>query len=916
MDFELVLLWILSFAFRMGVGLSKVTINVGLITTSSEEIDYIDTNILSQNLDETFNVSLHRIILQEKELLASTNIYCNFTSQDHGLIAVVGLQRNDLAGTIKSLSNYLGIPYINTEWTAREKERLDTSFSVYPEASLLSQAFGVIIQSLNWDSFAVLYENEESIIKMQDVLKIQQHNVEATKNLLILKKIDDNNDNRHILKEVRATGFSHIVLDCGTDKILEILQQAKEVKLLDDVNTHIFITSLDAHILDYSSLETRSNITTIRLFDPNSALATENIKKAYPDVTPEKVTIKMALMYDAMLLLAESLNSIISDFHDETTFNPLYCNASEKYQSKEAIISAMQEVSISGITGEINLRNGHRNYFELNVIEINKRDKPIGLWNSNDPGKVVRTRNATERETELLQRLSQHNFIVTSRIGAPYLYKNDDPDLIGNARYYGYSMDLIGEIAKLLNISFKFQITQDNAYPNLQKDLIERRADLAICDFTVTPQRQEVIDFSLPFMTLGIGIVHKTEEVEDDSHLYAFMDPFSKVVWFYIGAFCLFMSFILVVIARLSKEDWENPHPCNQNPDELENIWDFNNCCWLTLGSITAQGCDILPKGKYTRIATASWWIFSLIITNSYIANLAAFLTSSKKVTTIDTVEELAQQSKVKYGCLKNGATASFFQYSNDTLYQRMWNTMINEKPSLFEDSNMNGVERVLSTKNGLYAFFMESTGIDYEMKRKCDLRRIGDLLDSKTYAIGMPLNADYRGSVNSAILRLSETGKLAELREKWWVRERDGPPCPTKIPVNSLALALENVGGVFIVLIAGIGLSFVVAIVQFLWNVYNITIEEHISYFQALKAEFKFACNIFVTRKRPKPVISESSSSKFDEEHLSGKGIVAGAGAVLNVNAAILNRIGSAVNLDEQQSKSKSTTRSKNSAL
>jgi ionotropic glutamate receptor len=30
--------------------------------------------------------------------------------------------------------------------------------------------------------------------------------------------------------------------------------------------------------------------------------------------------------------------------------------------------------------------------------------------------------------------------------------------------------------------------------------------------------------------------------------------------------------------------DWENPHPCDRHPDELENIWDLKNSLWLTLG--------------------------------------------------------------------------------------------------------------------------------------------------------------------------------------------------------------------------------------------------------------------------------------------------------------------------------------------
>lgn len=42
--------------------------------------------------------------------------------------------------------------------------------------------------------------------------------------------------------------------------------------------------------------------------------------------------------------------------------------------------------------------------------------------------------------------------------------------------------------------------------------------------------------------------------------------------------------------------DWEKPHPCDENPEELENIWGIKNCLWVTLGSIMTQGSDILPK--------------------------------------------------------------------------------------------------------------------------------------------------------------------------------------------------------------------------------------------------------------------------------------------------------------------------------
>lgn len=41
--------------------------------------------------------------------------------------------------------------------------------------------------------------------------------------------------------------------------------------------------------------------------------------------------------------------------------------------------------------------------------------------------------------------------------------------------------------------------------------------------------------------------------------------------------------------------------------------------------------------------------------------------------------------------------------------------------------------------------------------------------------------------------------------------------------------LALDNVGGVFIVLWIGVGIAFLLAFVEFLWNVQQVAVEEHV---------------------------------------------------------------------------------------
>jgi len=54
--------------------------------------------------------------------------------------------------------------------------------------------------------------------------------------------------------------------------------------------------------------------------------------------------------------------------------------------------------------------------------------------------------------------------------------------------------------------------------------------------------------------------------------------------------------------------------------------------------------------------------------------------------------------------------------------------------------NNKDGVDRVLKGK-GTYAFLMESTSIEYEVNRHCELQQVGNLLDSKGYGIAMPVS-------------------------------------------------------------------------------------------------------------------------------------------------------------------------------
>ena len=56
------------------------------------------------------------------------------------------------------------------------------------------------------------------------------------------------------------------------------------------------------------------------------------------------------------------------------------------------------------------------------------------------------------------------------------------------------------------------------------------------------------------------------------------------------------------------------------------------------------------------------WWFFTLIMISSYTANLAAFLTVERMESPIESAEDLAKQSTIKYGCVGGGSTSTFFR--------------------------------------------------------------------------------------------------------------------------------------------------------------------------------------------------------------------------------------------------------------
>lgn len=78
----------------------------------------------------------------------------------------------------------------------------------------------------------------------------------------------------------------------------------------------------------------------------------------------------------------------------------------------------------------------------------------------------------------------------------------------------------------------------------------------------------------------------------------------------------------------------------------------------------------------------------------------------------------------------------------------------------------------------------------------------------------------------------------------------------------------MDNVGGVFLVLVAGVLVAILMGIFEFLWSVRAVSIEEKITPYEAFKKEILFACQVWITKK-PIEVNRDSASDASDTESI-----------------------------------------------
>ncbi|XP_048513712.1 glutamate receptor ionotropic, kainate 2 isoform X7 [Athalia rosae] len=640
-----------------------------------------------------------------------------------------------LGAHIQSICEALDVPHLEAR-VDFEPTFKEFSINLYPAQDHLNRAFKDLMSFLNWTRVAIIYEEDYGLFKLQDLVKSPP----STRAEMYIRQAGPTSY-RQVLREVRHKEIYKLIVDTDPAHMQQFFRAILQLQM-NDYRYHYMFTTFDIETFDLEDFKYNSvNMTAFRLVDveePRVAEVLRQMERFQPvgHAILNKTGViqaEPALMYDSVQVFAHGL-AALDRSHVLRPAN-LSCDKEEPWDDGLSLYNYINAAGLHGLTGHIEFNEGKRNNFKLDLLKLKREELvKVGEWK---PGSGV---NVTDVGAFYETTAANITLVVMTREEKPYVMVKEDKNLTGNARFEGFCIDLLKWIANQVGFQYAIRLVPDHMYGvydpetkewnGIVRELMEKRADLAVASMTINYARESVIDFTKPFMNLGIGI---------------------------------------------------------------------------------------LFKATSTRIVGGIWWFFTLIIISSYTANLAAFLTVERMITPIENAADLAEQTEIAYGTLEGGSTMTFFRDSKIGIYQKMWRFMESKRPAVFVSTYEEGVKRVLE---GDYAFLMESTMLDYAVQRDCNLTQIGGLLDSKGYGIATPKGSPWRDKISLAILELQEKGVIQILYDKWWKNTGDVCNRDEKSKESKAnALGVENIGGVFVVLLCGLALAILVAILEFCWN-------------------------------------------------------------------------------------------------
>ncbi len=321
------------------------------------------------------------------------------------------------------------------------------------------------------------------------------------------------------------------------------------------------------------------------------------------------------------------------------------------------------------------------------------------------------------------QVLATETLTVATREAPPFSMKDAD------GKWTGISIALWEHIAGELGLDYRLE---EASLADMVAGVGDGRYDAAVAALTITPEREEVVDFSHPFYTTGFGLAVSGEGVNWVGMLFGLLS------WQFLQAVLL----LAAVIAAVGFLLWLFEH--KRNAEEFGGKWwkGLGSGFWLSAVTMTTVGYgDKAPRTASGRVVALVWMFTAIIITSTLTGMIASSLTADRISGSIRGPEDLP---KARVGSIEGSAS-------------EMW---LGEQRVGFRDfdSVAQGMEAVSDGRIGVFVY--DKPLLQYLAGKMDDaeVEVLPGTFGRQDYGIALPQGSPLRESVNHALLTYLES--------------------------------------------------------------------------------------------------------------------------------------------------------------
>ncbi|KAK7939479.1 hypothetical protein WMY93_002805 [Mugilogobius chulae] len=377
----------------------------------------------------------------------------------------------------------------------------------------------------------------------------------------------------------------------------------------------------------------------------------------------------------------------------------------------------------------------------------------------------------------------------------------------------GFCIDILKKLSRNIKFSYDLYLVTNGKHGKLVRgiwngmigEVFYKRADMAIGSLTINEERSEIIDFSVPFVETGISVmVARSNGTVSPS---AFLEPYSPAVWVMMFVMCLTVVAITVFVFEYCSPVGYNRSLVTAK-DPGGPTFTIGKSVWLLWGIVFNNSVPIEnPKGTTSKIMVLVWAFFAVIFLASYTANLAAFMIQEQYIDTVSGLSDKKfqkpqeQYPPFRFGTVPNGSTERNIRSNYPEMHAHM------------VKYNQKGVEDALnSLKTGkLDAFIYDAAVLNYMAGKDegCKLVTIGSgkVFATTGYGIALQKDSRWKRPIDLALLQFLADGDTQKLQTVWLT----GICRNEKKEVMSSKLDIDNMAGVFYMLLVAMGLSLLV---------------------------------------------------------------------------------------------------------